>query len=66
MAIVFVCEPFKQWVMEDNTVGGSATNDGFGLDNFGTAAVPEPATMVLFGVGLVGLAAFGRKRFLKR
>jgi hypothetical protein len=31
----------------------------------GTTPVPEPGTMVLFGIGMLGLAVYGKRRMNK-
>ena len=64
---IFISDKFKNLPNLNNRVSKEsivATAQVRGSNN--VSAAPEPATILLFGAGLVGLAGYGRKKFKKK
>jgi len=54
--------PFRYVLIQDTTLPGGASTEGFDVDAVGVAPVPEPGTMMMFGLGIAGLAIYGKRR----
>jgi hypothetical protein len=52
--------------IEDMLGGGDFDYNDLTVGATGVSPAPEPATMLLFGTGLISLGAFGRRKFFKK
>lgn len=57
----------QSYTLDGNFISGDYTSPLFSATSGGsTAPVPEPATMLLFGTGLIGLAGFSKRKKNKK
>ena len=60
--LVYITLKFDLTVVKASIAFNNSTNaDGWGIDNVTIGKIPEPGTLVLLGLGILGLAAARRK-----